>query len=655
MSNTENKLQEKSREVSFILRDLLKVIKVVSTYPEDNPLPQSLRQSFSEKLVSVVGQYGNLSFSIERDHIQFGGEVVYEGTANEDNLAVILFEAGITQLDFLDGIDVGEVYKLLAAVKTYQNTPGKALDLPTLLWEASLSRVTLQTIEDAALGEYDENFQIQEYLERGRKRRASQSVFGTDSPETYAAIFNEGEGDNLADSGRVFSGTVNLDDSGELEVGERMGIGVPVPSGSASPGPPPSDAATGPIEDLPDHLKDAVQMFGGSGSSEPAAESPQSPIADTTIILNSEFTASEQETEHLRALLTRDADFDIYESTLEILKEMLLQEHDMNAFYETVTICEKVLGEFVNQARLTEGSHLLGYMGELSQRLQKDKGLWSERLKDAVTIAGSRDRLAILATALNNHPEIGVSQIKKYLDCFGWESLSSITDLLGTFEHKLHREALKDYLTARGTDNLDIVAKGIFDKRPHVAKNAVSVLGKISDIKSLGYLEKVITHSDLEVRQEVVAALAVSPFARALDLLKQMVDDSDAAIRGAAVEAIVERKGADAFNTIAEVIGEDGFVLLDAKEQEALLVAYSILGGDEAVSYLEELIRRKNLFGDSGLKRYRKMAFVALSNNRGEKAERVLLKLSKSWRSDISRQAGEAIQKRREIMFGGEE
>ena len=61
--NTKNNVtgsrSERLTEIAFILKDLLKVIKVVSMYPEDNPLPHSMRRSFAEKLVDLVELYGD--------------------------------------------------------------------------------------------------------------------------------------------------------------------------------------------------------------------------------------------------------------------------------------------------------------------------------------------------------------------------------------------------------------------------------------------------------------------------------------------------------------------------------------------------------------------------------------------------------------------
>jgi HEAT repeat protein len=258
----------------------------------------------------------------------------------------------------------------------------------------------------------------------------------------------------------------------------------------------------------------------------------------------------------------------------------------------------------------------------------------------------------VLAEAMNGHPEVGVTEIKRYLDNFGWESLSGITDLMGEFEHSQHREALKDYLTARGQDNIDIVAKGVYDKRWQVVRNSVTILARIGDARALRYLERVVQHEEPQVRMELVTALKTCPIADSLDLLKILVADSDRTIRGLAVEAIVARRGEAAFEVIGEVIDNDSFALLDRVEQQSLLNAYSSLGGEQAVGYLSPLILRFNLFGDARQSVFRTAAFEALSYNHSERSERLLIKLSSSWRPSIRKQAAYTLQRRRENIYG---
>ncbi|HOP06609.1 MAG TPA: HEAT repeat domain-containing protein [candidate division Zixibacteria bacterium] len=647
--------QKKARlkEIGFILKDLLKVIKVVSTYPEDNPLPQSLKQSFSERLVAVVETFGDLEFDIDRDVVRYQGEIMFEDRGKEERLAGMFFEAGLTTIVFRDGLDVDEVYKLLAAVKTYMNSPGRELDLPTMLWEAELSRFGFQTVEDVALADYDDGFQIQEYLKEKKQRRQAEAVFGFEQADSYDAIFSH-DGSAEYDSG-LEHGEITFDDSSPTPnvAGQMSGRGVPAGSAVATFAAPISDYEV--VDDssaAARFLNDLAETMGAE--EKPAAKTTAGSEPDTRLILNKEYRASEEDEATIRELLNEDAEFDEYESTLEIVKEMLLQEAEMNDFYESVTIAEKVLTEFIGRARLIEAGQLLIYMQDLENQLRNDRGLWAERLKDAVTTAGSRDRLMILANSLNNHQQVGVAEIKRYLDCFGWESLGNITDLLGEFEHSVHREALKDYLTARGSNNLEIISRGIFDKRHNVVCNAVSILGRIQDRKALKYLERVLHHDALEVRRELVNALITSPHEEALELLRQLVDDPDAQIRREAVQAIVKRRGTAAFEVISEIINDDQFPALNPDEQQMLLNAFSVLGSDAAVGYLMQLIKKYNLFRDSGLAFYREAAFEALCHNPGDRAQKTLIKLGGSWRPDIRRRAAAAIQHRREIVFGSE-
>ena len=351
-------------------------------------------------------------------------------------------------------------------------------------------------------------------------------------------------------------------------------------------------------------------------------------------------------------MIRDDAAFDACESTVEILKEMLHQETNLDGFYETATICEKMTVELLNEGRLVEASRLLQFLKQLEEKIRNDKALWAERLKDAYITAGSRDRLKVFSSALNDHPDIGAVELKQYLDNFGWEALSGISDLLGDLDHRHHRQTLCDYLAAEGRDQPDMVAKGIYDKRWYVVRNSVSILARIGDDRSLHHLRQAVTHDERRVRLEVVTALKECDNDKALPILAETVMDSDREIRQGAIDAIVVRRGQPAFEATTAIINDERFDSLEQSEQNALLRAFSILGGDATVGYLSRLIERYNLWRDPTLAFYRRAAFDALSHNDSEKAEKLLVNLASSWRPDIRRQAAAALRRRREILSG---
>lgn len=637
----------KIRDINFILKDLLKVIKVVTLYPEDNPLPTSLRRSFAEKLESLVEDYGEMSFSVDAETLTFENEIVYESKSQEDNLAGIFYDAGITQFTICDGLFIDEIYLFLDAVKKYINSSDKSLDLVSLIWESSISQIKFRTLEDIALSDYDASFDLQEFI-------AAQSVadkfqgsqFSVDDSAEYQQIFLsdsiEQVGEINLDDNTAVSQSEQTENSSQNSSGSIFYSGTPVAGQS-------SHAAVSRTEETVLKTAEAASAMGLDD-----LQQTESTVPDTTMILNESFELSKEDEKTIQNILNNDAEFDPYLSTAKLLKELLHQEDEMGMFYETVTICEKIMTEFISHGKIAESGQILSYIIALENKIRLKKPLWAERLKDAIVTTGSSERLMVLADALNNFKEISSIELKGYLTNFSWEALNNITDLLSSVEHEPYKECIVAYLAENGKDNVDFVGKGIFDKRSDIVCNAITILSQIGDRKALSYLSKLVEHRDETVRLALVTALKDSPSEEVLSILKRGAFDSSQKVRNQAIESIVLREGKAAFDTIAEIINDSSFIVNDQSDQMALLKAYSKLGGEYAVEYLVRLIKQINLLNDSQIEFFRFAGFEAMIINKSEKCEQELLKLSRTFRPGIKQQAQNALQKRREYMYGGE-
>ncbi|MCD6248849.1 MAG: HEAT repeat domain-containing protein, partial [candidate division Zixibacteria bacterium] len=507
MTNYEDKKSRQFEDIQMILRDLLKVFKVVALYPEGNPLPESLRRTFSERLVDLVADYGELDFGINQDKILYQSEVAFTDHSREEALAGLFFETGIIRITFKQGIDVEEVYRLLDAVKMYQNSDHQTADLAANLWEAELKYFKFETVEDIALRQYDGDalIQVLEQAENGNYQQIA-----CEEAANYQDIFTEaGSTDPLASDSGGFENSFLADTDQGIDVSQAK-AGSILSTGDAD-----VDAGL--------QISEAVEAMGlGDLTGDEPSESPTPPVLpDTKLILNDELKLSEEEQEQVDRLVRRDAEFIEYESLCELMKEILHQEAEMTDFYESVTIGERVLVEFIKQGKLTYAAELLRYFVKLEEQLRSDRPLWAERLKDARVMAGSRERLAILCEALNDNGEIGSLELRGYLDNFDWESLMGITDMLGELKIRLHRDTVTDYLTLRGKDRIQIVARGITDKRPAVVAASATILARIGTEQALQYLAKGIDHPESEVRRTMVSALADCPNDDSLPLLRR--------------------------------------------------------------------------------------------------------------------------------------
>lgn len=688
--NPERQLED----IRLIIKDLLKVVKVVSLYPESNPLPQNMKRSFSEKFESIIDNYGDIKLTVEKDSLIYADETVYSDQNKEEALVSLLFDSGILTITFKSGLDVNEIYRFLDIIKTGINTPGNNYDLVNALWEADLSNISLTTAEDIALAAYDGDLKIQEIILTGREGRSAENL-----PEGFQSIF-EPPSENDYDDGYEVS-EADLDDSqafeegsysdwipGENDSGETLTPGSPgVPGPPGRPGRPgtvvkgggrlvrgrpgmaglpgmpgrpsggtrPQPRSLLSIPGTSDEQMKTMEAADAMGFSTPASMATAPPMPDTTFILNDQFQLSEEEHEEVQRLLDDDARFDPWESTAELACELLHQEDEMSAFFETVGVVEKVISELVQNTRLAEADRVLAYINKLREQIKNEKPLWSERLRDAVVTTGSKERLITLVFALNHHPQITPNAIKRYLSRFGWESLGAITDMLADLDHDAHREAVRTHLASLGGKNIQIISRGIYDKRSHVVKGAIGVLAAVSDPRILKHLKKAAENNDIEVRLELARALGSSPLKQTLELLILLARDQQSLVRQEAVNIIVGRRGQAAFDAITSLINDDNFGLQTHEDRQSLLIAYSRLGGEHAVEYLRKLAIQYNPLFGTLIEQLRKESFEALAHNNSDRAGRLLIKLTGSFRPSVKDLAIVAIHKRREIIYGGDD
>jgi len=624
--------------IRLVLKDLLKVIKVVALYPEDNPLPQSLRQSFTERLVDVVGDYGPIQVEVEQERLLVDKEEVFVDRSKEESLAGLLFEVGIIRFILKPGLEQEEALRLLDVFKTYQNANRRESDLVALLWEAGFQHFVYETVEDISLEKYGNEFVTQEVFD-GSANRTGRLQMASDKQESYNAIFEIDLSDDSGKVARTSTGSALRESAYE----------VVTLDGDTD------EVIAGGLFDSADEaaarqfmMTEAVDAMGLGDLQNNAPRMP-----DLNLIVNDEHKLSAEETEQVAVLMAGDNAFDLWESTSELLKEILHQETELSEFNEAATVGEKVTVEFVQNGRLTFAAEALRYYHTLEEQLRAGRPLWAERLKEGRITLASRERLRLLANTLNQNDEIGAVELQRYLDNFTWESLMNISDLIGDLKHQHHRDTVRDYLVMRGRDNVRIISRGLHDKRVEVVIATVHVLAQVANREALDALKGVAGHDAPEVRQRLAEALKDSPSEEVLPILRQLATDSDKPVRRAAVSGIIKHRGRPAFEVIADIIDDDSFGSLEPTDQQMLLNAYSTLGGDMAVEFLVSLAEKRSLFGRSETAYTRQAAFEALSYNRGELAEKALLKLASSWHGDTKEAARHALQRRRELIYGG--
>lgn len=591
------------KDISRILLDLTKTIKVVSVYPDNNPIPVKLKDSFIERFTELVQDREGLTVVIREEKIFYNGNPVYEDRGSEDALARLFHDSGITEISFTAEFGHEEANLFFKTLKSFINKEQGSLDLVAALWQADITGFDYRTLEDVALREYDGEFLV-------RESTADEDFF-----------IKSSHGDD-PDSGKVQYSAIFLEDETE----------------------------DGVMDDGEEAVENAERKMG----MEAVSPADRRPLPDTALILNDAFSLADSDRNEVERLIREDEKFDTGRCTVDLLTEILSQDREFPDFSDTVSTAEKIQSELVSLGDLKSAGVLLLKLSRLWEQLDESKQQYKERIKNALVIAGGGEKLSYLSDALNANSSIAPEDLNAYLSNFGWEAISTITDLLGVLEHRAHREAVCNCLVRVGSEHVNIISKGIFDRRWFVVRNTAYILSHIGGDEALRYLKKAMEHSDARVRFQVVKGLEKNPVESHIDLLLKLMWDHDDLVRQTALAAILNYTGETVLRAIVAIVNDDRFASLSEFQQEELIMALSLHGGEYAVNYLVSLISGGGLFKSQIKEFYRKTAFKALSANSSEKAKNALLKLSRSWSKRIRQMAEEALRNRRENVFMSE-
>ena len=591
---SEHPSQEFASGIKLLLRDLRKLLKVITLYPDDNPLPARMRRSFGAHFVQMVNEYNGLTFTIQPNEIYHNREIVYEDEGKEDALAADFYSAGIIHLEFRSGLSLDEFNVFLDAIKAHFRDRSPDSDLASLLWLEQLSCIKFKTVDDLAVGEQQTDAMIDELypgLDRGLQSNAA--------IDYNQVILDEEGGEDSASLGSLPLSQETVHDV------EKMGLSL----------------------DTPPETQDVVNQV-LSGSLDPA----------------------DDENEMVEQILNESRKFDPDRSTTMILLEILDYWKDQKPFAETVAICEKILDQLLDQGAFAAAAEFVQAFRARQKKLIPQKPGFAGHIGEFLLRAGDARRIQRLTEIINRQDIVDTDSIKTYLNALGWESMPHITAMLGQLISMGARMMVCDYLAEHGQQYVGIIVNGLRDKRWYVVRNTVMILGRIGGESVLKALSSTVSHPEYRVRAETITALGNIKSEQAFDIMCRFLTDPEPKLRTIALDHLAKVGGRKPFETVRSTIQSPAFPDYPLEEQEQFLIAFSRLGGAEAADFLDSIIGSFSLLNIGRKVQYRKMALNALAHNVSEEAEKLILKYTRSRWKWLRQAAVMALENHRNLV-----
>lgn len=142
----EKKDTQKIKAAAELINFLVRALKTMYLYPQNNPIPQDFKKNLFAKFTNFLEHYDELILRLEQNQFLCNGEAVYQDPSIEEGIAIVLHRDGVRQLSFSKGLTEVELYNFLDILKRLNRISSED-DSVTLLWEQDFSHINYLVVD----------------------------------------------------------------------------------------------------------------------------------------------------------------------------------------------------------------------------------------------------------------------------------------------------------------------------------------------------------------------------------------------------------------------------------------------------------------------------------------------------------------------------
>jgi len=381
-----------------------------------------------------------------------------------------------------------------------------------------------------------------------------------------------------------------------------------------------------------------VDLQGEEGEEEPDLDKLLSQMSGGPSIRDRNvYFLTSDEVDRLRGEVESEIDPTFIFHIIDILFEILALEKEKEPYQEAADILGKVLDALVTISEFKKASELLKRLNIILKTYELSN--WQiEAIYKLIQNAGDEVRIERIGRILEREEAIRLDEVNEFLVLLQQNSIKPLIKVLGELKNSKTRRVVCDALSEIGKNSIEFFTPFMDDRRWYLVRNITYILGRIGKEKAIPYIQKAFNHEDIRVRREAVQALGLIGGPKAVSLLAKDLTDKDARIRAMAAINLGKIGKTIGLAALLEVVQSKDFQKKEAPEMKAFLDAIGMVGSNEALPVLQQLLERKSLFGIGKMEGVRGGAANALATI-GTPEARAILEKGKDSREESVRNA----------------
>ncbi len=308
------------------------------------------------------------------------------------------------------------------------------------------------------------------------------------------------------------------------------------------------------------------------------------------------YSLTPDELDRLRHEVERETDPTFVFHTTDILFEILALEKEEEPFRDAAQLLLKMLDGFLTLGEFRRAADLLK---RLYAMIKTDAlNDWQvEIIHQLIASAGDEVRVERIGRVMEAETGVPLEDVNEYLLLLQQNAIKPLIKLLGELKNSKTRRVICDALSEIGKHAIELFTPFMDDRRWYLVRNITYILGRIGKEKALPYLQKAFNHEELRVRREAVQALGLIGGPKAISLLIKALTDKDPRIRAMSAINLGKIGKNIGLAALLEIVQTKDFQKKDPSEIKGFLDAIGMVGSNEALPVLQQLLERKSLLG----------------------------------------------------------
>jgi len=308
------------------------------------------------------------------------------------------------------------------------------------------------------------------------------------------------------------------------------------------------------------------------------------------------YTLTSEEIEGLRKEVESEVHPAFVFNIIDILFDLLALEKEQEPYQDAANHLNKILDALLTLGEFQKAGDLLKRVYIILKTYEL-KDWQAEIFRKLIVDAGGDGRIERIGRILDSEDKLRLEDVSDYLVLLQRNSITPLIKVLGDLKNSKARRIICDALSEIGKNTVELFTPFIEDRRWYLVRNIVYILGRIGKEQALPYIQKAFNHEETRVRREVIQALGLIGGGKAVGLLVKGLTDEDVRIRATAVINLGKAGKKAGLIPLLEVVQSKDFQKKEPVEIKAFFDAIGLIGSNEAIPILQQLLERKGWFG----------------------------------------------------------